>query len=121
MKLTIEAEEHTASVEFEHYDLHEFSHYLRGLLHTVWHPSQVDSIMPTEESLSDEFAEVRKLGYEEGYEAGLAKAKDNHEQPTVTDTKRLDFLLNHAYAIQLNPGDILSSREKIDKQMEESL
>ena len=121
MKLTIEAEEHTASVEFEHYDLHEFSHYLRGILHTVWYPSQVDSIMPTEESQSDEFAEVRKLGYEEGYEAGLAKAKDNHEQPTVTDTKRLDFLLNHAYAIQLNPGDILSSREKIDKQMEESL
>ena len=77
MKLTIEAEEHTASVEFEHYDLHEFSHYLRGLLHTVWYPSQVDEIIPTEESLSDEFEEVRKLGYEEGYEAGLEKAKED--------------------------------------------
>jgi len=78
MKITIEAEEHTASVEFEDYDLIEFSHYLRGLLHTVWYPNQVASIMPTEESLSDEFAEVRKEGYEEGFEAGLAKAKDNH-------------------------------------------
>jgi len=78
MKITIEAEEHTASIEFEDYDLFEFSHHLRGLLHTVWLPSQVDEIIPTEESLSDEFAEVRQIGYDEGFEAGLAKAKDNH-------------------------------------------
>ena len=33
------------------------------------------------------------------------------------DKERLDFLLNRAYAIQINEGDIVSSREKIDKAM----
>ena len=75
MKITIEAEEHTASIEFEHYDLIEFSHHLRALLRTVWLPSQVDSIMPTEESISDELAEARQIGYDEGYQY----AKDNNE------------------------------------------
>ena len=70
--------------------------------------------MPTEEVLSDELAEARQIGYDEGYQF----AKDNQEQPPVTDTKRLDFLLNRANAIQLNPGDILSSREQIDIAMD---
>ena len=77
MKITIEYDDVTSSVEFEDFDLHEFTDHLRGLLHTVWLPSQVDEIIPTEASLSDEFAEVRKLGYEEGYEAGYAKAKED--------------------------------------------
>lgn len=35
------------------------------------------------------------------------------------DTERLDFLLNHAYVIELNnPYNILSSREKIDSTMD---
>ena len=75
MKITIETEEHTASIEFEHYDLLEFSHQLRGLLHTVWLPSQVDEIMPTEEVISDELAEARQIGYDEGYQF----AKENAE------------------------------------------
>jgi len=75
MKITIETEEHTASIEFEHYDLLEFSHYLRGILHTVWLPSQVDEIMPTEEVISDELAEARQIGYDEGYQF----AKENAE------------------------------------------
>ena len=75
MKITIEAEEHTASVEFKNYGLNEFSRHLRALLHTVWLPTQVDSIMPTEESLSDELAEARQIGYDEGYQY----AKDNNE------------------------------------------
>ena len=105
MKITIEAEEHTASVEFEHYDLTEFSHYLRGILHTVWYPDQVESIVPTEESLSDEFAEVRKLSYKEGFDAGLEKSKDK---------ERLDWVLSHEGRYWL------SSREDIDKEMEEA-
>ena len=76
MKITIESEEHTASVEFEHYDLLEFSHRLRGLLHTVWLPSQVNEIMPTEEVISDELAEARQIGYDEGYQY----AKDNQKK-----------------------------------------
>lgn len=75
MKITIEAEEHTASIEFKHCDLNEFSHHLRGLLHTFWLPSQVDSIMPTEESISNELDRARQIGYEEGYRY----AKDNNE------------------------------------------
>ena len=76
MKITIEYDDMTSSIEFGEFDLHEFADHLRGLLHTVWLPSQVDNIIPTEESLSDEFAEVRKQGYEEGYETGFNEAKE---------------------------------------------
>lgn len=69
MKITIEYDEITSSVEFGEFDLNEFRDHLRGLLHTVWLPYQVDDIMPTEERLSDEFEKVRKMGYERGYEA----------------------------------------------------
>ena len=37
----------------------------------------------------------------------------------LRDKERLDFLLNRAYAIQINEGDIVSSREKIDNKMKE--
>ena len=36
----------------------------------------------------------------------------------VKDGKRLDWLLNRAYTIQLREGDILTSREDIDREME---
>ena len=36
----------------------------------------------------------------------------------LKDKERLDFLLNRAYSIQINEGEILSSREEIDKAME---
>ena len=78
MKISIQQEDITSYIEFEDYDIFEFREHLRGLLHTIWLPEQVNEMIPTEESLSDEFEQVRKLGYEEGYEAGLAKAKDNH-------------------------------------------
>lgn len=76
MKITIEYDDMISSVEFGEFDIHEFTDHLRGLLHTVWPPEQVIEIMPTEESLSDELAEVRRrltmMGYEEG-EAANAK------------------------------------------------
>ena len=75
MKITIEHEDMTSSVEFGDFDLHDFTDHLRSLLHTVWLPSQVDEIIPTEERISDELAEARETGYEEGYEEGYAKAK----------------------------------------------
>lgn len=77
MKITIEYGDMTSSIEFgDSCTLYEFTDYLRGLLHTVWLPCQVDDIILTEESQNNEFAEVRKQGYEEGFEAGLAKAKE---------------------------------------------
>lgn len=76
MKITIEYDDMTSSIEFGEFDLHEFRDHLRSLLHTVWLPSQVDDIIPTEESLSDEFAEVRKQGYEEGFDAGKEEGFD---------------------------------------------
>jgi hypothetical protein len=41
--------------------------------------------------------------------------RDNEMETLIKDGKRLDFLLNCAYAIQINKGDIVSSREKIDE------
>lgn len=70
MKITIEYDDMTSSIEFGEFDLHDFTDHLRSLLHTVWLPEQVNDIMPTEESISDELAEARKLGYEEGFDAG---------------------------------------------------
>ena len=85
MKITIQYDDMTSSIEFEHFDLNEFTDHLRGLLHTVWLPSQVDDIIPTEESLSDELAEARKLGYEEGFDAGkeegLSRVEVQYTQP----------------------------------------
>ena len=43
---------------------------------------------------------------------------ENHE--LQKDKERLDFLLNRAYAIQINEGDIVSSREKIDEAMNQA-
>ena len=70
MKITIEYNDMISSVEFGEFDIHEFTDHLRGLLHTVWLPEQVIEIMPDEESIRDELAEVRKLGYDEGYKEG---------------------------------------------------
>jgi hypothetical protein len=51
--------------------------------------------------------------------AGLPR---NDELETlIKDGKRLDWLLSHAYAIQINEGEILSSRQKIDEAMKQSL
>jgi hypothetical protein len=47
--------------------------------------------------------------------AGLPR-KDEMET-LIKDGKRLDFLLKHAYAIQIIEGKILSSRKKIDEAM----
>ena len=118
MKITIEAEEHTAFVEFKQYDLTEFSHYLRGILHTIWYPSQVDSIMPTEEILSNELAEARQVGYAEGFDAGLENSKDS---------ARLDWLQSSGLTLHsLEEGDVWARagvyaiREYIDKQLRQS-
>lgn len=73
MKITIEHEDMTSSIEFGDFDLHDFTNHLRSLLHTVWLPEQVNEIIPTEERISDELAEAREIGYEEGY----AKGKEN--------------------------------------------
>jgi len=75
MKITIENNNTTCSIEFEDFDIHEFGDCLRGLLHSVWSPEQVNQIMPTEEILSDEFEEVREMGYEDGYEAAKKEAE----------------------------------------------
>lgn len=75
MKISIQQEDITSYIEFEDYNIHEFANHLRNLLHTVWLPCQVNEIMPTEESLSDEFAKVRKEAYDEGFEEGRAADK----------------------------------------------
>ena len=79
MKIAIEHEDMTSSVEFWDFDLHEFTDHLRGLLHTVWLPEQVNEIIPTEERISVELTEARKLGYDDGYAAGLEKAMENEQ------------------------------------------
>ena len=83
MKITIEYNDMISSVEFGEFDLHEFTDHLRGLLHTVWLPEQVNEIMPTEERLSYELAEVRKLGYEEGYAEGTSAKCDANPAETT--------------------------------------
>ena len=70
MKISIQHEDITSYIEFEDCDIFEFAERLRGLLHTVWLPEQVNEMMHTEESLSDEFAKVRKEAYDEGYKNG---------------------------------------------------
>ena len=142
MKITIEYDDITSSVEFGEFDLNEFTDRLRGLLYTIWLPSQVDDIIPNEETLSDENEEFtkenqeyyesgydhgRKLGYarghREGYKAAVAAMQETYEpmlKETAKDSERLGWLLERAYTIQLREGDILTSREDIDKEMEES-
>ena len=140
MKISIQQEDITSYIELEDYDIFEFREHLRGLLHTIWLPEQVNEMIPTEESLSDEFEQVRKLGYDEGYEEGeAAKAKsaeliydEGRQEGYVTavaemretyepllkaaakDSERLDWNLSGAGRFWL------SSREDIDKEMEES-
>jgi len=92
MKIAIEYNDMISSVEFGEFDLHEFTDHLRGLLHTVWLPEQVNEIMPTEESLSDELAEVRKLGYDEGYAEGYAERKAADTKPAETTDALQDCL-----------------------------
>ena len=86
MKITIEYNDMISSVEFGEFDIHEFTDHLRGLLHTVWLPEQVIEIIPTEESLSDEFAKVREVSYEEGKVEGYGNgyADANNAKPAVT-------------------------------------
>jgi hypothetical protein len=49
--------------------------------------------------------------------AGLPR-KDEMET-LIKDGKRMDWLLSHAYAIQVDEGEILSSRQKIDEAMKQ--
>lgn len=72
MKISIQHEDITSYIEFEDYDIYDFAEHLRGLLHTVWLPEQVNKMMPTEESLNDEFVKVRREAYDEGYRDGEA-------------------------------------------------
>jgi hypothetical protein len=50
--------------------------------------------------------------------AGLPR-KDEMET-LIKDGKRMDWLLSHAYAIQVDEGEILSSRQKIDEAMNQA-
>lgn len=72
MKISIQHEDITSYIEFEDCDIFDFAEHLRGLLHTVWLPEQVNKMMPTEESLNDEFSKVRREAYDEGYRDGEA-------------------------------------------------
>ena len=93
---------------------------------TVEHYFETITVEVTDEVASAGFADlVYRLGIMVGYNeknladafAELGETYYTHNEP-VTDTERLDFLLNRAYAIQINEGDILSSREKIDIAMD---
>lgn len=60
---------------------------------------------------------------DEGYEAGVNEMREIYGpmlEKTAKDSERLDWLMNRAYAVQLQGGDILTSRADIDKAMEES-
>ena len=51
--------------------------------------------------------------------AGLPRA--NEIETLITDGKRLDWLLNEAYTIELLDGEIITCRSAIDIAMEEEL
>ena len=139
MKISIQQDDITSYIEFEDYDIFEFANHLRNLLYSVWYPEQVNEIMPTEESLSNDFEQVRKEAYDEGYEEGeaanaksaeliydegrqegyvtaVAEMRETYEpllKAAAKDSERLDWVLSDA------GGFWLSSREDIDKEMEE--
>ena len=92
---------------------------------TVEHYTETITLEVPEEATSYDFANLMyrlslMVGYDEKNAADafaeLGETYFTHNE-TVTDTERLNFLLNRAYAIQLDPYGILSSREKIDIAM----
>ena len=98
---------------------------------TIEHYSETITVETPEEITADDFIDLLyRLGIMVGYqEQSMADAcaelgetyyatNQIKQQPPVTDTERLDFLLNRAYAIQLNEDDLLSSRETIDIAMD---
>ena len=133
MKISIQHDDLTSSIEFEESSLNEFTEHLRNLLHTIWLPSQVDQIVPGEEAIGREFEEVRKEAYEEGYEAGGAVMREAYEpilEKTAKDSERLDWLIDNSSISMLRKDedgeewwvelDYSEAREDIDKAMEES-
>ena len=68
--------------------------------------------------------ELEDENYEQRGQMALLREeiKQLHRDKTELqkDKERLDFLLNCAYAIQINEGDIVSSREKIDEAMNQA-
>ena len=93
---------------------------------TVEHYTETTTVEVPEEATSADFANLMyrlsiMVGYNEKNAADafaeLGETYFTHNEPTA-DTERLNFLLYRAYAIQLDPYDILSSREKIDIAMD---
>ena len=94
---------------------------------TVEHYIETITVEVPEEATATDFANLMyRLSLMVGYNeknvvdafAELGETHFTHNEP-VADTERLDFLLNHAYVIELNnPHNILSSREKIDSTMD---
>ena len=93
---------------------------------TVEHYTETATVEVPEETTSADFTKLMyRLGIMVGYSeknladafAELGETYFTHNEP-VTDTERLNPLVFRAYAIQLNPYDILSSREKIDAAMD---
>ena len=85
MKISIQQEDITSYVEFEDFDIYEFANHLRNLLYSVWYPEQVIDIMPTEDSLRNDFEQARKEAYDEGYAEGEAA---NAKSAETTDDLR---------------------------------
>ena len=93
---------------------------------TVEHFTETITLEVPEEATSYDFANLMyRLGIMVGYSeknladafAELGETYFTHNEP-ATDTERLDFILNHACSIWIEPYDILSSREKIDIAMD---
>ena len=92
---------------------------------TVEHYIETITVEVPEEATATDFANLMyRLSLMVGYNeknvaeafAELGETYFTHNEP-VADTERLDFLLNHACSIWIEPYDILSSREKIDIAM----
>ncbi len=66
------------------------------------------------------FKEMIKLENENHEQRGQMALLREEIKELHQDKERLDFLLNRAYAIQINEGDIVSSRQKIDEAMNQA-
>ena len=93
---------------------------------TVEHYTETITLEVPEEATSYDFANLMyrlslMVGYDEKNAADafaeLGETYFTHNEPAA-DTERLDFILNHACSIWIEPYDILSSREKIDIAMD---
>ena len=128
MKITIEYDDITSSVEFGEFDVNEFTDRLRGLLHTIWLPCQVDEIIPNDEAFDDkevvngfnEFDEGRKKGYKEGYNDGCKEAlafrgKDKHHDDGLDAlTEKVQKAGYYTDSEQRENAKLLKDKERLD-------